>query len=240
MCKFTFNHYRNIIENALKQKYIIKSCIEYIEQKNNKTNNTEKLLILRHDVDALPTRALRMAVIEHDLGVHSTYFFRVFSNEYNVLDYNTLNIILKINEYGHEIGYHAEPVDVYKATGIEPQTAYFIGKEVLELILQQKIYGAASHREATGYNNLHEFFEHYSPKQDLDLKYEAYDSENLNLFSTALYLTDGYEWYWRTFKQGKITPNKECACQVLERGNESLIYLLTHPNLWFEKHYHVW
>ena len=32
-------------------------------------------MIIRHDIDREPERALKMAEIENDLGVKSTYFF---------------------------------------------------------------------------------------------------------------------------------------------------------------------
>jgi len=32
-------------------------------------------MIIRHDIDRKPERALKMAEIENDLGVKSTYFF---------------------------------------------------------------------------------------------------------------------------------------------------------------------
>ena len=32
---------------------------------------------IRHDIDRKPERALKMAEIEHDFGVKSTYYFRM-------------------------------------------------------------------------------------------------------------------------------------------------------------------
>lgn len=180
-----------------------------------------------------------MAKIENEAGVHSTYFFRVFSNEYNIFDYNTMNIILEIKNMGHEIGYHAEPVDVSKAVGISEEQAYNIGKKALELLIDDKIKGVASHREATGYNNLVDYLSKKT-NEELSIEYEAYDSQGLNLFSNSAYLTDGYEWYWRTFKDGVLTNDSNCVCKKLMEGTEPIIYLLTHPNSWFTKHYHVW
>lgn len=233
MCDFSFAHYEEILKLAQEKQYEILSCEEYIQRK------PLKALVLRHDVDKLPSRALEMAVIESKCGVHSTYFFRVFSNEYNIFDYNTMNIIFEIQKMGHEIGYHAEPVDVEKATDLSAKEAYFIGKKALELLLNKKVKGVASHREATGNNNLYEFISGFS-NQELEIDYEAYDSEGLNLFEHSCYVTDGYEWYWRSYKKGKLTEDKSCVCQIIRKEEEPVIYLLTHPNSWFAKHYHVW
>ena len=36
-----------------------------------------RCIIIRHDIDRKPERALKMAEIENDLGVKSTYYFRM-------------------------------------------------------------------------------------------------------------------------------------------------------------------
>lgn len=58
-------------------------------------------VLLRHDVDARPDNALRMARLEHSLGIRGTYYFRMP---------HTFDppIIKEIAALGHEIGYHYE------------------------------------------------------------------------------------------------------------------------------------
>lgn len=65
-----------------------------------------KVIILRHDVDKLPGNALRFAQIEHGLGIHGTYYFRIVSQSFDPV------IIEKIAALGHEIGYHYEDIDL--------------------------------------------------------------------------------------------------------------------------------
>lgn len=43
------------------------------------SNPLEKVVILRHDVDRLPGNALKMARLEHEMGVQATYYFRAVS-----------------------------------------------------------------------------------------------------------------------------------------------------------------
>jgi hypothetical protein len=60
-----------------------------------------KIAILRHDVDRKPENAMRMAELEHSLGICSTYYFRyphTFRPE----------IIKPVLALGHEVGYHYE------------------------------------------------------------------------------------------------------------------------------------
>jgi len=107
----------------------------------------------------------------------------------------------------------------------------------MELLLGHKIYGVASHREATGFNNLKQFLEKKSI-EELDIKYEAYDSSGLNLFKTSHYITDGYEWYWRSFINGELTNDSRCICEVIKEKKAKKIYCLVHPNLWYQNHFH--
>ncbi|MBV0925455.1 hypothetical protein KTS45_14705 [Halomicroarcula limicola] len=62
--------------------------------------------LLRHDVDLSPERALRMARIEDEQDVHSTYFFLVSSPVYNVLNEDTREVLTAIQDLGHDVGLH--------------------------------------------------------------------------------------------------------------------------------------
>ncbi|MBR1765610.1 MAG: hypothetical protein IJ745_01045 [Bacteroidales bacterium] len=57
---------------------------------------------IRHDVDARPAFSLRMAQIEEEMGVHSTYYFR----SKHFVSY--ADTIRAISALGHEVGYHYE------------------------------------------------------------------------------------------------------------------------------------
>lgn len=85
----------------------------------------DKLVVLRHDVDELAGNALKMAQLEHELGVRATYYFRVVKQS------NVPEVIEEIVRLGHEIGYHYEDLvlsegDEQKAIQLfENHLAYF-------------------------------------------------------------------------------------------------------------------
>lgn len=62
----------------------------------------EKFCLIRHDVDRLPLRALKMARLENELGIVSTYYIRKKPYTFKP------DIIREIASLGHEIGYHYE------------------------------------------------------------------------------------------------------------------------------------
>lgn len=61
-----------------------------------------RTVILRHDVDRFPGRALELARIENRQGVRSTYYFRYKRSVF------VPEIVREIHALGHEIGYHYE------------------------------------------------------------------------------------------------------------------------------------
>ena len=69
-------------------------------------NRTEKFLIIRHDVDYSVDRALKMAKLENDNGVSSTYFFQIRNNSYNIQSSKNIDIVKSIYRMGHKIGLH--------------------------------------------------------------------------------------------------------------------------------------
>lgn len=65
-----------------------------------------KAAILRHDVDKLPNNSLKFALIQSELGVRGTYYFRIAKESWDE------DVIRKIAELGHEIGYHYEDLSL--------------------------------------------------------------------------------------------------------------------------------
>lgn len=83
---------------ALGQGYAVLSLQEWLE--NPAMSEDRPRLLLRHDVDQHPASALRMAGIERELGVRSTWYFR----------WRTANarVIEAIAAEGHAVGLHYE------------------------------------------------------------------------------------------------------------------------------------
>lgn len=74
--------------------------------KTFKDFNNERCFLIRHDIDWDLNAALNMAKLEYSMGIKSTFFILVNTNNYNILSYENQNIIKEIENYGHEIGLH--------------------------------------------------------------------------------------------------------------------------------------
>lgn len=96
---FTIAHYAELVGLAKEQGF------QFILHKD-KFVEKRKDVIWRHDVEFSPDIALKMAEIEHDAGVHATYFFQIHSEFYNIFEPYFTRILNRIKNLGHHIGLH--------------------------------------------------------------------------------------------------------------------------------------
>ncbi len=59
-------------------------------------------VVLRHDVDRKPLNALRIAKLENEKKIRSTYYFRITKKVFDP------ELIREVSQLGHEVGYHFE------------------------------------------------------------------------------------------------------------------------------------
>ncbi len=93
---FTIDIYTRLLDSLHAGGYSFQTVENFIRA------SEDKAIILRHDVDRIPENALKLAKLEHELGIGSTYYFRAVQESWDE------DIIKQIAEMGHEIGYHYE------------------------------------------------------------------------------------------------------------------------------------
>jgi len=76
---FTLKAYKSYVEQIIKNYPTILRFDEYFLKKEV----PQSFVIIRHDVDRMPKRALNMAKIEKSLGVPATYYFRIKKHTFN-------------------------------------------------------------------------------------------------------------------------------------------------------------
>ena len=97
---FSIEKYRYLI------KYILSKNFAFKSYKCPKKNGQ---IYLRHDIDFSPEYALKIALVEAELDIKSTYFFMLSSNTYNCLSKINKEIIEEIKFLGHDISLHFDP-----------------------------------------------------------------------------------------------------------------------------------
>ncbi len=99
---FTLAAYARLLESIKANGYKVCRVREAITESSN------KLFILRHDVDRKPQNALATAQLQADLGLMGTYYFRIVPESFQP------QFIEGIARLGHEIGYHYEDLSLCK------------------------------------------------------------------------------------------------------------------------------
>lgn len=96
--EFTYVAYRNLISLLKQEEYQFCGYFDYA--------NKEKCVIMRHDIDYSVDCAVRMAEVEYEEGISSTYFALLKTDFYNPASKRVNDGLRKIKEMGHEIGLH--------------------------------------------------------------------------------------------------------------------------------------
>jgi hypothetical protein len=99
-------------------------------------------LALRHDVDARLDSALRLARLEHDRGLRATYFVLHTAPYWN--DADLVPQVRRLQQLGHEIGFHNDLVTVERVHGGDARAAL---EDVLARLRGAgiEVVGAAAH-----------------------------------------------------------------------------------------------
>jgi len=201
-CDFSLRHYQEILDLFKERGY--KFCF-FSEAPDKKT----KKVYLRHDIDYSPETALRLAQIEYQKKIHSTYFIRLSAPFYNIFESKNAKIIKKIINLGHQIGLHFE-INLSKKT---------IEREITNQIKVIQLY--------FDIEKIVSF--HRPPKYILNQKFKNFiSSYEAKFFKEIKYLSDscGHESLW---KEG-------CVCQWLKSQScPRDLQILIHPIWWGRK-----
>jgi hypothetical protein len=100
---FSYSYFRTLLKAILDNF----DCHRILEAPQALERPAKKpAIFLRHDIDIDLRRALRMAQIEHDLGVRATYMVIVDSPLYRVEDADSRAVLNELESMGHEIALH--------------------------------------------------------------------------------------------------------------------------------------
>lgn len=193
--------YERICGKIARSNYKIYTVEQFLKE-----NPSCGFIILRHDVDAYPLRALEMANIEHAYGIKSTYYFRYIPNVFNV------EVIKSIKSMGHEIGYHYETLN--KCKGNLPEAVKLFEKEINEIrrigIDIKTVCAHGSENQKVYGLNTNIFKYDLQLEKKVNIIGEAY----LNIdFANVKYITD-----WKVY-----THTSNLLYEVFQRGEENYV-----------------
>lgn len=97
MIDFTIQIYKKLLITLQQQGFEFLRYMDF-----QKVIENQKIIVLRHDVDALKENSLHFAEIQSKMGIVGTYYFRIVPQSFDE------KLIKEIARLGHEIGYHYE------------------------------------------------------------------------------------------------------------------------------------
>ena len=135
--QFTYDGYRQLIDLLKKKGY------DFVGYENYQPY--PRCVILRHDIDNSIEKAIRLAELEFELGVHSTYFLLLTSDFYNVASARSQKGIQRIINLKHDIGLH---FDEKRYPNAPTSIVSHIQKEVslLESFIEYPVRSVSMHR----------------------------------------------------------------------------------------------
>lgn len=168
--EFTYNWYQEFLDRIAEAGYEIRSFSDGVELGD---------VVVRHDVDLSVGDARRMAELEADRGLTTTYCFLLTSGLYNALEREKREQIRQIEALGHEVALHFSTHE-YWARDEEPEDDALSARIDEELTVLDTIVSGTTetvsfhappnwvlNRELGGVRNA------YSPKYFEEMRYVA-------------------------------------------------------------------
>lgn len=196
--EFTYNGYEGLLKSLRNNGYSFTNYHTY--------EKYSRCVILRHDIDNSIDKSVKLAELEAELGVKSTYFVLLSSDFYNPASKRSLEGLRIIQRLGHEIGLHFDEMaydDLGDVVGAIQKEAKFLSE-----ILSTPITTVSMHRPS---------------QKTLDANYEIpgmINSYGKTFFNDFKYLSDSRR-RWR-----------EPVLDIIKSGQYDRLHILTHA-IWY-------
>jgi len=206
---YRLTNYRSFLEGLQSEQFEIRVIDDYITDNmdQNKVN-----IFIRHDVDISLKRTIRMAEIERQLGIHSTYLFRMYAERYTFEE--AIPIIQKLVEWGFDIGLHYETL--IKTRGDREKAIQLFEENLREIRNIAPVNVVAAHG--------HRIYKNRKIWQDIDK--ETLQIKSLYDMDTSMYISDAGG------KRLMSKKEKVLFGRVYEAKAGDVVQFLIHPDWW--------
>ncbi|HBI63246.1 MAG TPA: hypothetical protein DDY31_18900 [Lachnospiraceae bacterium] len=199
--KFTYESYADMIKHLGNMEY------QFADYRSWK--DSEKSVILRHDVDYSLQKAAEFSGIEREMGVQSTYFVLLSTNFYNVHSLKSKNYIRQIMDNGGKIGLHFDETQYDIHTEEELEKCLYGEAEILSDITGVETGVVSMHRPSEKFLSENRKFGH------------IINSYGKLYFNEMKYLSDSRR-NWR-----------ENVDEIIRQGTYWRLHILIHPFWYF-------
>lgn len=205
-----------------------------------KIKQDRSFLILKHDVETNPSKALKLAQIENKYSHKSSFYVQA----YLLNSKKNINILKMIQELGHEVSYHHDVMDSNKGN-IEKATKEF--QKNLDLFEEHgfPIETVCQHGnpviEREGYSSNRDFFRDVKTAEIYESISEIMVNFRKRVNVDYKYISDaGYGWKIifdpennDVIDSSEMDENLENLDEVIKVINErKAVIISTHPHRW--------
>ena len=198
--RFSIAHYRRTILRYQDAGYSL------VPFRDLDTASSQRVVVMRHDIDISPEYALPVLTAESMLGIRSTVLVRTSAPGYRLSDPDVAAAVRQMDSDGFEIGLHYE-FGPDPAKDVDDLTRQ---RDELEQCIGHSVRGAAPHRVAIAKR---------PPPVDTVKSLGLYDAFDPSASSGLKYISDSR----RRWREG-------CFCEWV--GKAERLQVLTHPVWW--------
>ncbi|MBR3791999.1 MAG: hypothetical protein IKK18_04785 [Clostridia bacterium] len=231
---FVYKKWEKFCKNLYENK--IQSTTAYGALKDKKEN----FLILKHDVETNPQKALAMAKIENKYGHCGVYYVQAYLLESK----ENIDILKKIKELGHEVSYHHDVMDSNSGDLAKALEEFETNKATFEKH-GFNINTVCQHGnpvvQRVGYTSNRDFFRSQQVKEKFNEIAEIMVDYREKIGVDFKYISDaGYGWkiiYDPETNDIVDSSDKDIKLKALDKvldfiKNENAVILSTHPHRW--------
>ena len=200
---FTYASYRDLLSLLRERGYVFRSYHDY--------KDAPRCVILRHDIDTSLSQAVKLAELEAEEGVQSTWFVLLRTDFYNAFSKAGEEALDRIRSLGHEIGLHFDEASYVPALSPDEVIQNIIKEQgLLSSILETEVTTVSMHRPS---------------KATLEADYRIpgiVNSYGKTFFHDFKYLSDSRR-RWR-----------EPVLDIIRSGEYDRLHILTHA-FWYHE-----
>lgn len=206
-CSFKLGHYQEVLSEFISKDFVSITLQDFFSP-DFVMNKAHKYLIVRHDIDHDMSLLENMVDIETNLGIRSSNFFRLRAKNYNLLSRGSIDIVKRVLDMKHSVGFHYENIDLED------------NKIKTILTLLRKEFGDNVFRTVSPHEPTRTGMKTGFSWKKVGVLGDAYDKDLMEKFK---YISDS-SCRWREGCMHNYTDSKDS------------MYILTHPIWWYKDH----
>lgn len=201
--RFTYESYERLLKCLIEKRYCITDYTTW--------ENSDKTVILRHDIDNNLEKAVHFSEIEQNVcGGNAIYFVLLTSNFYNVQSKKSRKIVRKIIQNGGIIGLHFDETQYDESAADDLEQRIIKECNVLSEIIDYDVKCVSMHRPSLGL-------------LEMDLKITGIANSYSNTFFKEMKYVSDSRRNWH-----------EDIENIVESEMYNRLHILTHP-FWYSE-----